>query len=358
MVDEGCSSCRNKFFLVVGLLAVGYYLNKDKEVTSCDGYNYDTLTSVEYKGDEIRHHIVVVTDLDQSSLLKTSKKPTWRSFIQAGTLVLKGDQVSVEWDENEHEIQSQFALGGRAMELSDLVVFDGKLLSIDDRTGIVYQITNDYKTVPWVFLNDGPGNTTKNLKGEWLAVKDCTLYAGGLGKEWTTTEGVFVNHNPMYVKKISRKGEVEHVRWVDEFIAVRKAAGVVDPGYMIHESVQWSEIHQKWFFLPRRVSKNEIYTEATDETKGSNTVITASVDFKTITVKEIGSKGNGARGFSAFQFVPNTNDELIVALKSEEKDGEPVGSYITVFNWKTGKILLEEKQLRGAYKFEGIVFAF
>lgn len=37
---------------------------------------------------------------------------------------------------------------------------------------------------------------------------------------------------------------------------------------MIHESGQWSDIHNKWFFLPRRAS-NETYTEAADETRGN-----------------------------------------------------------------------------------------
>lgn len=51
-----------------------------------------------------------------------------------------------------------------------------------------------------VFLNDGPGNTTKGFKGEWMTVKDENLYVGGLGKEWTTSDGIFVNYNPMYIK--------------------------------------------------------------------------------------------------------------------------------------------------------------
>ncbi len=46
---------------------------------------------------------------------------------------------------------------------------------------------------------------------------------------------------------------------------------------------------------------------------------------------------------------------MIVALKSEEKDGVPVGSYVTVFN-VDGRILLDETQLPGPYKFEGIAF--
>lgn len=37
------------------------------------------------------------------------------------------------------------------MELSDLVVFDGNLLSVDDRTGIIYRIEKNM-AYPWVFF--------------------------------------------------------------------------------------------------------------------------------------------------------------------------------------------------------------
>ncbi|PIO71133.1 hypothetical protein TELCIR_06979, partial [Teladorsagia circumcincta] len=99
------------------------------------------------------------------------------------------------------------------MELSDLVVFDGRLLVGDDRTGLIYEIRDNKVAIsvlsafPWIFVNDGPGNATKGLKLEWLTVKDGHLYAGGLGKEWTTTDGEYVNDNPMWIKVISRKGE-------------------------------------------------------------------------------------------------------------------------------------------------------
>lgn len=42
------------------------------------------------------------------------------------------------------------------MELSELVVFNGRLLSFDDRTGIIYEILND-RAIPWVLLMDGDG---------------------------------------------------------------------------------------------------------------------------------------------------------------------------------------------------------
>ena len=46
------------------------------------------------------------------------------------------------------------------MELSELVVFDGRLFTVDDRTGIVYEIINN-KVVPWVILSDGNGKEPK-----------------------------------------------------------------------------------------------------------------------------------------------------------------------------------------------------
>lgn len=42
------------------------------------------------------------------------------------------------------------------MELSELVVYDGRLLTFDDRTGIVYEIVGD-NIIPWVLLMDGNG---------------------------------------------------------------------------------------------------------------------------------------------------------------------------------------------------------
>uniref|UniRef100_A0A914L7X8 Uncharacterized protein n=1 Tax=Meloidogyne incognita TaxID=6306 RepID=A0A914L7X8_MELIC len=60
------------------------------------------------------------------------------------------------------------------MELSALAVFDNYLVTVDDRTGIVYNL------VPWVILNNGPGSS-KQFKGEWMTIKDDCLVVGSLG---------------------------------------------------------------------------------------------------------------------------------------------------------------------------------
>ena len=48
----------------------------------------------------------------------------------------------------------------------------------------------EHRLVPWVILEDGPGTVDKGFKGEWMTVKDHLLYIGGLGKEWTSQQGV------------------------------------------------------------------------------------------------------------------------------------------------------------------------
>ena len=68
------------------------------------------------------------------------------------------------------------------------------------------------------------------FKAEWMAVKDEHLYVGGLGKEWTTTTGEFVNNNPEWVKVIGFRGDVRHENWVPHYSALRIAAGIKPPG--------------------------------------------------------------------------------------------------------------------------------
>ena len=122
-------------------------------------------------------------------------------------------------------------------------------------------------------------------------------------------------------------------------------------GYIIHESAVWSDIHRRWFFLPRRASK-ETYEEKADESRGTNLLFTADEHFQDVQVKTIGTV-NPTHGFSSFKFIPGTADNVIVALKSQE-DGGKIASYILAFNID-GSIILPEKKI-GDVKYEGIEF--
>ena len=48
------------------------------------------------------------------------------------------------------------------MELSDLAVFNGHLYSVDDKTGIVYEIC-DGRVAPWTILADGDGKQSQGI---------------------------------------------------------------------------------------------------------------------------------------------------------------------------------------------------
>ncbi|KAM9281018.1 LOW QUALITY PROTEIN: soluble calcium-activated nucleotidase 1 [Morus bassanus] len=316
-----------------------------------DRYN-DTypLSPPQRNPEGVRYRIGVIADLDTQA--RGSEEHTWFSYLKKGYLVLSdsGDSVTVEWDKDESMLQSHLAEKGRGMELSELVVFNGKLYTVDDRTGVVYQIEGN-KVVPWVILPDGDGTVGKGFKAEWLAVKDEHLYVGGLGKEWTTTTGEVVNENPEWVKVVGYKGNVGHENWVANYNALRAAAGIRPPGYLIHESASWSDTLQRWFFLPRRAS-HERYNEKADERRGTNLLLSCTQDFRDVTVGRVGEV-IPTHGFSSFKFIPDTDDQIIVALKSEEDNGK-IASYIMAFTLD-GRFLLPETRI-GSVKYEGIEF--
>lgn len=184
-------------------------------------------------------------------------------------------------------------------------------------------------------------------------MKEDYLYVGSMGKEWTTSSGEFENFFPMYVKMVSTSGEVRHINWVDNFKAIRGSMGINWPGYMIHESGVFSEITRKWYFLPRRCSK-ERYNETKDESMGCNVLIECDENFHQIKLTEVGPLTFPTRGFSSFKFIPGTEDKTIIALKSEEFNGK-TSTYYTVLS-VDGKIIVGDTKIDTDLKYEGIEF--
>ena len=305
-------------------------------------------------GDSAKEYqIALIADLDTDSKLANSS--LWYSYLLLGTLThyTEDDVVKIDWQDNPIKLKSPLSSNNRGMELSELIVFNGKLYTCDDRTGIVYEILDSgNKILPWVILNDGNGSSSKGFKCEWMAVKDEKLYVGGFGKEWTSSTGVLENYDPLWIKIIDVNGVVTHVDWKREYMNIRSIAGIEFPGYMIHESAAYSSYHSRWFFLPRRASTST-YNEIEDESKGTNLLITADEAFINFDMKTIGPL-NPIHGFSSFKFVPGTSDTIIVAIKSMEDQGN-LGTFYTVFT-VDGKILLAETKIESHVKYEGIEF--
>ncbi|KAF1336431.1 Soluble calcium-activated nucleotidase, partial [Globisporangium splendens] len=306
--------------------------------------------------------LVIVADLDKKSRDETSSKPLFFSFLQHATLkitkndVLQKDEYSVKWGE-KRKFTTTMNEAGRGFELSELTWFDGKLLAFDDRTGIVYRLKDfeggkPIRAIPEHIVMEGDGITGKGQKHEWATVKDDELYMGSVGKEYTDNDGNVLADSNLWVAVMDKHGEVHHEDWTSNFARVRTALGADWPGYVVHEAIEWSPVHRQWFILPRRVS-TEAYNDMLDEKRGSNKLVVASEDFSTIEVREVG-KLTPLRGFSSFKFLPRTGDNIIVAIKSVEIDVENLQtSFITVFDIK-GNTLLEETELPGGHKYEGI----
>lgn len=55
-----------------------------------------------------------------------------------------------------------------------------------------------------------------------MTVKNEELYIGGLGKEWSSSAGEFINDHPMWVKIVDRYGRVRHTNWRENYIKVTK----------------------------------------------------------------------------------------------------------------------------------------
>ncbi|WKY09661.1 hypothetical protein Q1695_002203 [Nippostrongylus brasiliensis] len=303
----------------------------------------------------VEYDLTAITDMDKDA--ETAKGSwTWRAVTREGKLKYDAENnvAEVTWTSgSDKNVTTHLNYKGRGMELSDLTDFNGRLLSPDDKTGMIYEIKGS-KAIPWIFLNSGPGNTTSGMKAEWMTIKDGKLYVGGHGMEYRDKQGKVFTTDPLWIKIVSPDGKIEHVDWSENYNKLREAAGYPSPGYLTHEAAQWSDKHQKWFFLPRKANKNA-YKEEEDEVSCTNLLITADEKFENIEVTKIGgeAKFNPLRGYSAFEFIPNTDDRVIVAIKSKEVENKKTRSYITVFKIG-GKILLPDQRLEDELKFEGL----
>jgi len=304
--------------------------------------------------EEKEYEIAIIADLDKKSKVQGEEK-TWKSYLKYGKLIKNKDEnFQVSFDQKEQVLTSHYSSRGRGMELSELCWFNGKLYSPGDKTGIIYDITDgkEPEATPWVTLHDGDGENDRGFKGEWMTVKDGVTYVGSHGSEWVSSTGEVKSRSRMWVKTITEDGSITNYDWRKNYEAIRAKLGIEFPGYVIHEAVVWSYIKQKWFFLPRKVS-SDIFDDKLDERRCSNALVSASADFTELNVVYVGEL-DVTRGFSTLKFVPGTNDDVAIALKTTEMD-DVVQTYVTVFEVETGAALLPD-QLIDDDKFEGIAF--
>lgn len=101
---------------------------------------------LKYSPTSLEYSIALVSDMDTDS----KREGKWISILKKGVLhrnpktgnytVTWTSEVTVALDASAEtvktELSSKFSESGRAMELSALVYFNGRLLAFDDRTGL------------------------------------------------------------------------------------------------------------------------------------------------------------------------------------------------------------------------------
>lgn len=132
--------------------------------------------------------LAVIADLDKRSKTGDGSKALYHSIFMTGTLTRSTgsssggeERYSVEWDAPA-AVTTAHNEAGRGAELSELVLFQRRLLTFDDRTGIMFEVVNFRDSgatgkdrapalVPRQIMMEGDGVTDKGMKIEWATVK-------------------------------------------------------------------------------------------------------------------------------------------------------------------------------------------
>ncbi|BES70355.1 hypothetical protein RE428_13730 [Marinobacter nanhaiticus D15-8W] len=304
-----------------------------------------------YTSDVDTYTLAIITDEDHASQVELEDGQTaWQSTLRYDRLTRCEDPSTgrarytleeIPADQGgEHHLISLIAEGGRGAEFSELVMFGERLVTFDDRTGLVCEIRNDNQLVPRHILMTGSGDEQfKGFKSEWATLRGDQMIVGSHGKK----------PQEEWIKVLDRTYTLQSINWQDNYQRIRDALGVDAEGYVIHEAAEWHPDRNQWLFFPRKIS-NEPFDEPVDEReKGSNVLIVADEDFTDIRTLEVGERVP-ERGVSSFKLVPGRPNECI-GLKSVEI-GDRTETYLFCFDLD-GNILQEDTFL-GAYKCEGV----
>lgn len=134
--------------LIGGFMLVLFYYNWWTSIQVYSSHSWTTplrpynitypLTEPNVSGELVTFRIGIIADLDTNS--RSDKAHTYISYFKKGFLSYNKEKqyVTVNWDKLPPTmLSSTYSHKGRGMELSELIVYDGRLLTFDDRSGMV-----------------------------------------------------------------------------------------------------------------------------------------------------------------------------------------------------------------------------
>lgn len=325
---------------------------------------------------------LIVADLDRDAAVKRGKKTVYESLLMYGVVRVTADEVQIFVVNHEIPLISPLNSSGRGMELSEIRRHNNQLKTFDDKTGIIYDIlvmdnrsSSPVNNVSFerLFLSPDPNLSLTVIPSLSYSVYDPkNKYFSGFKFEWASpyNDNLYIgSHGQKVIDKstgktildnseiISLSRSLNPVNNMNLYSKVKEALQIGDSGYVTHEAVIYSAVHKKWYALPRKISK-EPYEESADEYKGSSIMVAVSEDFQNVEIINILTSfaSDKRRGFSAASFLPNSNDDVIVALKTVELGKENIQeTYITMFKIN-GEVIVDDTLISNNHKYEGLEF--
>lgn len=304
-----------------------------------------------YNSTQTEYTLAIITDEDHASQVELDDGQTaWKSTLRfdklyreidpdTGNVLYRLEEIPEEQG-GEHHLISLIAEGGRGAEFSELVQFGKRLVTFDDRTGLVCEIRNQNQLVPRHILMTGSGDEKfKGFKSEWATLKGDQMIVGSHGK----------NAEEEWIKVLNRNYSLESRNWHNNYQRIREALNVGHKGYVTHEAAEWHPFRNCWLFFPRKISRTPFEEPVDEKARGGNTLVIANPDFTDIKTVEIGQR-TPDRGVSSFKLIPGRTDECI-GLKSVEI-GDRTETYLFCFDLDGN--VLQEDTLIGRYKCEGV----
>ncbi|OAF69145.1 hypothetical protein A3Q56_03082 [Intoshia linei] len=316
------------FVILIILLIIFFalYLSQlMKNSSSNSAYNYnETYPLTNYLQDQLDSYAdiidvkVLLLSNEQRRKNRTSMEMKWGSTLKTVHLNMSRDYTvsrpTASLSVNLDLIRNVDIWNDNFMKLMDIVVYNGEMISLNTKFNLIYNLDVLAKSAQPRFFYQDIGNAFDSIKIEWITTKDEFLYMGGTGSTYDTNGNASIDLNyHVYVFDSANKKEI--LSWKDKYQFLQQQTEFDVPGYISHEAVAWDSCKKRWCFLPRRASKLQ-YEKSRDRQSATNLLLCMNDDMSDFTKTEIGAI-EYTRGFSAFRFVPNTNCELIVAIKTE-----------------------------------------
>jgi len=338
-----------------------------------------------------KYDFLAISDNDDDTYVSDDGK--FHVKIQHGTFIKDdkwtvefGDLATIVLDRTKENTDDD----NEGMELSDLVLADGKLWTFDDKTGSAYWVNNFKSEKPSLKKVDVLNLEDDDWKVEWAFEKGGDIFAGSaFYASSKVSRGAQLRKQSDSSWSVLDTATLERGGMTDFRLALEEASG----RELKLEAAMYDKTNEEVLIIPR-----EYRTESWDEVKAASrfnmycdgplfripfSSTDQMIDLNSVTGKDVvviekgkqsDARSEGSklfRGVSAMEWVPN-NPGIFAAVKSTEIDFDNlypeeewlysaeygpgdniVETYVSLYN-RDGEVIMDDVKFPKNFKYEGI----